>query len=309
MVYKDANKLYVDILKSLSTNGNITGKRRELIFQTYTLNDLDKNILFFPFAQRNWPWILRECSDRIMGIPNPGTSAKYSSNWENRKEQSGLYSYHYSDRLKDQMKNCLSTKPQARDKIISVWDREDFFTKSRQPCTIIMQPILEYDKKMSLIVYMRNNDMINIFPSDIFIHSTYFKYWCANFGIEYKNLYWVSAVAYYQKKRDEMKFVDRLLKDWKDDYRSCKIKSSTWNKDFIEDFKNKEIFESLIEVNPDPEKIEESLSKFKTNYVKEWYKVMLLAYFKKNKKKKEFKDIFDSEFKTEFKLIKESIKL
>jgi hypothetical protein len=306
MIQDDVNKLYCEILEELHSNGKITGKRKELIFQTYTLTNLDKNVLFFPFAQRNWPWILRECSDRISNYENPGCSRSYSKNWANRLEESGLYSYHYSNRLKNQMKECLSKKKFARDKIVMVWQEGDYFIKGRQPCTIMMQPIMEYDNEMSLVVYMRNNDMVNIFPSDLFIHSTYFKYWCTVYNIEYKNLYWISAVAYYQKKRDEMKFVERLLDKWQDNYDN--IKCSKWNKDYIEDFAYKENCEVWMIMNPDFEKIQESFTKFKTDYMREWYKIMVLANLKKNKMFKEFRIIKESEWKTEFGIIKNDIK-
>ena len=114
----DINNIYYDILKELYEYGNILGKRKEIPFVTFTLTDLDKNVLFFPFAQRNWPWILRECSDRIFSIKNPGLSHWYSKNWENRIEDTGLYSYHYSDRMNGQMEKLLRTKLHARDKNI-----------------------------------------------------------------------------------------------------------------------------------------------------------------------------------------------
>jgi hypothetical protein len=299
-VFDDINDAYFEILQIIYDKGQLKGKRKEVPFLTFTLTDLDKNVLFFPFSQRNWPWILRECSDRIFGVKNPGTSFQYSKNWKNRIEDSGLYSYHYSDRLNGQMEKLLSSKVHSRDKIIHVWEKDDYHSKSRQPCTIIMQPFTEADNRLSMIVYMRNNDMINIFPSDIFIHSTYLKYWAVKRNLAYGNIYWVSAIAYYQKKRDRLKFVERLLQQWSLNYRKANIAPVKWNHEFYSDFAKKEILEKQLRdgLNIDLENIQ-------TPYIKEWLKIMLLYHLKKDKD--EFKKIYDSTWLTEFGLLKDSI--
>ena len=301
IISNDVNQVYLKILELISTEGKIKGKRRETIFLTFTLFDVNKNVLFFPFAQRNWPWILREASDRIFNVKNPGLSYKYSKNWENRIEPSGLYSYHYANRLDKQMDEVLSKKIHSRDKIISVWEKSDYNLEGRQPCTIIMQPIMEDDNKMSLVVYMRNNDVINILPSDIFIHSTYFKYWATKKGIEYKNLYWVAGVAYYQKKRDVLEFPQRLIRDWKDDY--TKITPTRWNQEIISDLESKENIESNF-INLDASL--NSISNLKTDYVKEWTKIMLLHKLKREKNSI-LRDILSEDWKTEFKIIRDSL--
>jgi len=308
--YKDINDAYLDILHDIKDTGQIKAKRRELPFLTFTLTDMNKNILFFPFAQRNWPWILRECSDRIFSVTNPGLSYYFSKNWENRIEDSGLYSYHYANRLNGQMKEALSKKIHSRDKIIQVWKKSDYSLKGRQPCTIIMQPIVEHDNKMSLVVYMRNNDMINIFPSDIFIHTTYFKYWCVKYDIEYKNLYWISAVAYYQKKRDKLKFAERLIEQWADTYQN--IISTKWNIDVTKDLEIKENYErSMLLAKESGARYtiaHQCLEQLKTDYGREWFKIAMLKIFKIDKNKKAFNAVKKSKWFTEFNLIKDSIK-
>lgn len=86
----DINRIYFNAINDLYNSGNIVGKRKEQPFLTFTLTNSDKNILLAPlFAHRNWPWILRECSDRLFGIKNPGIAFRYSKNWENRQEDSG----------------------------------------------------------------------------------------------------------------------------------------------------------------------------------------------------------------------------
>lgn len=306
MIIDDINAGYLEIIKRLSEEGIVKGKRRELVFLNFTLTDMDKNILFFPFAQRNWPWILREASDRIFGVENPGTSFKYSKNWENRIEDSGLYSYHYANRLNGQMKELLSKKIHARDKIVQVWQKEDSYIKGRQPCTIIMQPIMEADDKLSLVVYMRNNDMINIFPSDVFIHSTYFKYWATHYGYEYKNLYWIAGVAYYQKKRDVLEFPRRLLNEWKDDYSI--VKTTKWDKILIEELSLKEDIEKGFEdATKDDRYFIDAISLFNSAYVREWYMIMLLAHAKQTNDKEMFDSAYNRHWETEFSLIRESI--
>lgn len=307
--FDDANDAYKEIIKTVLLNGELKGKRREIPFLTFTLTDLDKNILLFPFAQRNWPWILRECLDRIYGIENPGIAYRYSKQWENRIEESGLYSYHYSNRLNGQMQEALSKKIHGRDKIISVWQKSDYTLKGRQPCTILMQPIMEADNKMSLAIYMRNNDVINILPSDIFIHSTYFKYWATRYGIEYKNLYWVAAIAYYQKKRDTTGFASRLVNQWKSLY-SANLISTRWTKEVLIDLGEEARLEHSWYYEPhllQPPSYVKAVSRFQTDYIREWYKIMLLAYFKKIKAKDEFQEIQNSEWRTEFGHLKESI--
>lgn len=307
MVASDINDIYYKVLYDIKNKGQLKAKRRERYFLTFTLSDMDKNILFFPFAQRNWPWILREVSDRIFQKNNPGIAYNYSKNWENRIEDSGYFSYHYADRLNDQMNEVLSKRKQSRDKIVQVWKPGDYQLDGRQPCTITMQPFLEEDDKMSLIVYMRNNDMINIFPSDVFIHSTYFKYWAVENNIEYKNLYWVSAVAYYQKKRDKLSFVERLLNQWNTDYNSSGISSHIWTKETNSDLRLKEHYEAINIWNSKPSKVIESLSKFKTDYISDWMKIMILANYKKQGKKTEFDEIYNLDFNSEFSEIKNSI--
>lgn len=307
MVESDVNNLYYDILSDLKNDGKLNAKRREKYFLTFTLNNMNRNILFFPFAQRNWSWILREASDRIFQVSNPGKAFNYSKNWENRIEDSGYFSYHYSDRLNSQMEDLISKRKQSRDKIIQVWKEGDYELDGRQPCTIIMQPLMEDDGKMSLIVYMRNNDMINIFPSDVFIHSTYFKYWAIENNIEYKNLYWIAAVAYYQKKRDKLNFIERLLDQWELDYSKAKVEPHVWTKETNEDLRLKEHYESINIWDSKIDKVIESISNFKTDYVRDWMKIMMLANYKKQGKKNEFNSIYDLEFNSEFSIIKKSI--
>jgi len=306
--FSDVNDAYFEILKDLQGSGHIKGKRKELPFLTFTLSNIDQNILFFPFSQRNWPWILRECSDRLFSVKNPGIAARYSKNWENRKEFDGLFSYHYSDRLNGQMERMFSKKIHSRDKIVMVWDKADYNIDSRQPCTIILQPIMEHDNKMSMVVVMRNNDAINILPSDIFIHSTYLKYWCAKSNIEYKNIYWVASIVYYQKKRDEMKFVDRLIEQWSDDYTKLKIKTTHWTPDIIKDLQVKEEVEELARtVRPSSWAFSEWISHISSPYVSDWTKIMLLAEAKKQKDREIFKEIFNQKWDSEFNSIKNSI--
>lgn len=301
MVKDDINDLYLSVMRDVQEYGEIKAKRREIIFLTFTLTNMDKNVLFFPFAQRNWPWILREASDRIFNVGNPGTAYKYSKNWENRIEGSGYFSYHYANRLASQMDNVLSKRIQSRDKIVQVWQTGDYDLEGRQPCTITMQPVMENDDKMSLIVYMRNNDMVNIFPSDIFIHSTYFKYWAAKHDIKYKNLYWVAAVAYYQKKRDELKFVERLVEQWTNNYDS--ITPTMWTKELTDQLALKELFERQFPKSD----FESQLKELSIPYVNEWYRIMLLAQFKQQKMKSEFEYVQQMKWQTEFSLLKDSI--
>jgi len=304
---KDINNIYQEILYDLKKNGQIKAKRREKYFLTFTLSNMDKNILFFPFAQRNWPWILREASDRIFNKTNPGTAFNYSKNWENRIEDSGYFSYHYADRLGNQMNDMLSKRKQSRDKIVQVWQQGDYQLNGRQPCTIIMQPFLEEDDKMSLIVYMRNNDMINIFPSDVFIHSTYFKYWAVENDIEYKNLYWMSAIAYYQKKRDQLNFVNRLLDAWSLNYQTGKYEPHKWTKETVEDLKLKEHYESINLWDSGPDKLIKDISNFKTNYIKDWFKIMALGNYKLQGNRNNFLKVYNTIFDSEFREIKKSI--
>jgi thymidylate synthase len=306
--YCDVNYAYFEILKNIQNQGKIKGKRKEIYFMTFSLTNIDKNVLFFPFAQRNWPWILRECSDRMFGIKNPGIAARYSKNWENRKEEGGLFSYHYSDRLNGQMEKAFLKKIHSRDKIISVWDKSDSDIDGRQPCTIVLQPFMEDDNKMSMLCIFRNNDAINILPSDIFIHSTYLKYWCAKSNIEYKNIYWVSAIAYYQKKRDEMKFVDRLLDKWKDSYQSLNVERTRWNQDTIKDLQVKEEIEEIAReglVNMGA--LKDHLSHIVSSYVSEWTKIMVMAEAKIVKDKNTFDYLVNDPWYTEFGKIKDSI--
>jgi hypothetical protein len=311
-VRDDINNIYYDILKKLFEDGQLKGKRKGVPFLTFTLTNLDKNILFFPFAQRNWPWILRECSDRLFGISNPGLSSWYSKNWENRKEDNGLYSYHYSDRMNGQMEQLLRGRLHSEDKILQVWERDDYTSKGRRPCTIIMHPIMEHDGRMSMVVYMRSNDMINLFPSDIFIHSTYLKYWATKKKIPYANIYWVAAHAYYQKKRDKLRFVERLLEEWENDYEGFGIEPTHWDNTTIEELQYKEKYEQKVIAQPEKEvpakELINEITSFRPGYVREWYKIMIIAQFKKMKMKNEFDDVYNTLFDTEFSLIKESIK-
>jgi len=162
---------------------------------------------------------------------------------------------------------------------------------------------------MSLIVYMRNNDMINIFPSDIFIHTSYFKYWCVKNNIEYKNLYWISAVAYYQKKRDFLNFTQRIINQWKDSYDN--IQTTKWDKNLIEELELKEEHEKKILLSTSKQrtyKIPIFISNLKNDYVKEWYKIIGLKLSRLDSNKDSFDNIFNSTWNTEFKLIKDTIK-
>jgi thymidylate synthase len=205
------------------------------------------------------------------------------------------------------MERLLGTKVHSRDKIVHVWERDDYYAKGRQPCTIIMQPFTEADNRLSMIVYMRNNDMINIFPSDIFIHSTYLKYWAIKRKLEYGNIYWVSAIAYYQKKRDKLKFTKRLLEEWKHNYYIAQIKPTHWDRDILDDLELKERYEAKLRGEEIDLEYGPALSDFRTDYVREWCKIMTLYHYRASKLKDQFEELSRSAWHTEFGLIKDSI--
>ena len=140
------------------------------------------------------------------------------------------------------------------------------------------------------------------------IHSTKLIY-CLKYG----KIYWVSAIAYYQKKRDKLRFVERLLTEWGNrDYEGLDIEPTKWDKNTIEELQLKEEFEQKAILQPkkdiEANKLIQAVDYFNSTYVKEWYQIMLLAQFKKLKLKDEFQEVFNTRFTTEFGIIKEHIK-
>jgi hypothetical protein len=115
-------------------------------------------------------------------------------------------------------------------------------------------------------------------------------------------LYWVAAVAYYQKKRDELNFIKRLIDQWAKNYNG--ISATKWDSKIIDDYHLKEQCEQKgVEYWKD--KFKNKL--FESSYIDEWFKIMLLARFKMANMKEQYRELYNMSFNTEFSFIKEKM--
>ena len=245
-------EIYIDLLKQVSTKGELEGKTRDLVSVSFCLTDPTKNFLMF---KKNWKWCFQELLDRMSGIfelheyyQNPGMAYNFRHTWRKKMEkEGGRFDYSYGEAYAKQIPAIikqLKKQKTSREAIISVWDRRylvDQKNFQRRPCTLTNHLLIR-NKKLYSLVNMRSNDLINLLPYDVFHHTCLQQYIADQLGLELGSYIHSVSHLYYPKirERDGRKFIERTIDTLEERVESglCHtdiplLTSSELNEDFI----------------------------------------------------------------------------
>lgn len=277
----DWGHTYKKILSQIRHKGDLLGKSKT-IFNLYFELDPDQ-VLIMP--EKNWKWAFVELYDRFdENFENPGNSYKFRPHWQKKLEaEGGKFCYHYNERLWPGLWDAyylLKRNRYERDAVVSVFNSSDLVRESypRTPCTLGLHFYSDSRKTLNLQVTMRANDVVNLLIYDVFHHSMLLRWMASKLGMKVGKYQHFSTIAYYQKKREERGYIDRLLKSdikyYKIDSiesfdvelnevisRAIKVRGVLLNSDFMSDF-SKLLFYLWEEQEP----------KFETEFFKEAFK-------------------------------------
>lgn len=216
-------QLYRELLNTVSTQGELEGKTRDLPGVYIELTDPNQSMLAI---KKNWEWCFQETFDRFsgaLGFPptfqNPGHSWKYRVNWAKKlKKEGGLFHYAYGESFLYQLPAVikqLKKQRTSREAIISIWSDKYLLEQgafNRRPCTLTLHFMIR-NKKLLLFVNMRSNDLINLFPYDVFHHTFIQKYIASKLNLGLGSYHHFTSHMYYPKKRERegREFISRTL--------------------------------------------------------------------------------------------------
>lgn len=211
----DWGHTYKKILSQIRHKGELLGKSKT-IFNLYFEVDPDQ-VLILP--EKNWRWAFVELYDRFdKSFENPGTSYKFRPHWQKKLEnEGGKFCYTYFERLWPGLwdaYNLLKRNKLERDAVVPIFDCSDLVREEypRTPCTTALHFYCEDKDSLNLQVTMRANDVVNLLIYDVFHHSMLLRWMASKLGIKVGKYQHFSTIAYYQKKREERGYIDRLLK-------------------------------------------------------------------------------------------------
>jgi hypothetical protein len=239
----DWGHTYKRILNWINYKGTMLGKSKTL-FNLYFEVDPDQ-VLILP--QKNWKWAFTELYDRFDSkFENPGTSVNHRPHWQRKLEaEGGKFCYTYNERLWPALWDAealLKRNKYERDAVVTVFNPGDIVRERlpRSPCTIGLHFYSSDKETLNLQVTMRANDVVNLLIYDVFHHSMLLRWMASRLKMNVGTYQHFSTIAYYQKKREERGYVERLLKE---DIKYYKI-------DPIEDFETElnEVMNRVIKV-------------------------------------------------------------
>ena len=219
------NQIYREMLLTVSQTGILEGKTRDLLSTQVVLTDPTFNLIGL---DKNWRWCFQELLDRmsgsvVSGFPssrqNPGLAFIYRPAWKAKlAKEKGRFHYSYGDIYKDQVpaiiKQLKSTKT-SREAILNMWHGDYLLnqkTYNRRPCTLTIHFMVR-EKKLHCWVNMRSNDIINLFPYDVFHHTMLQQYIAARLGLGLGHYHHSSSHSYYPKKRERAgrRFLEKTI--------------------------------------------------------------------------------------------------
>ena len=212
----DWGTIYKGILSQIRYNGELMGKSKT-IFNLFFEIDPDQ-VLIMP--EKNWRWAFVELYDRFdSNFSNPGNAYRFRPHWKKKLDnENGEFCYTYNNRLwptVDRVYDILRKNKYERDAVIPVFDSNDVrrLVVPRTPCTLNLHFYLDYSKSLNLQVNMRANDVVNLLIYDVFHHSMLLRWMSSKLELPIGKYQHFTTIAYYQKKREERGYIDRLLKE------------------------------------------------------------------------------------------------
>lgn len=144
---------------------------RELVGFTFRLNDPRRRELtngvrgYHPvFARANFLWMLGQRDDHAW-------IERFNDKGAGLAEVDGHYPGAHGRRMGNQLQrviDLLREDPTSRRAVISIYDREDLFTHSRDiPCVLELQ-LLRRNDRVECVTHMRSQNTVFVMPYDVF---------------------------------------------------------------------------------------------------------------------------------------------
>ena len=231
----DWGQTYKAILNQVKYKGVLLGKSKTIYNLFF---EIDPNEVFI-LPEKNWKWAFVELFDRFDDqYENPGHSYQFRPHWKAKLDkEGGTFVYNYNDRLWPSVEEAIRILKQGkldRDAVVSVWRLHDISREkgTRTPCTLNLHFYIDNNDKVNLNVNMRTNDVVNLLIYDVFHHSMVLQYVASSLDMQVGKYSHFTPLAYYQKKREERGYIDRLVEE---EIRTYRIESDGIP---VEDFDN-----------------------------------------------------------------------
>jgi len=210
---------YKAILNHIYYKGKMVAKSKTAYGIYFEINPDQVLIL----SEKNWKWAMVELFDRFNpNYKNPGYSHEYRPHWAAKLEkEGGQFIYNYNDRIwpaLDHVVSILKKNKHERHAVLNIFDNSDIDPAlgiSRIPCTLSLHFFVN-DNKVNLQVNMRTNDAVNLLIYDVFHHSMLQRYVASSLKLELGLYRHFSSIMYYQKKREERGYINKLLERFND---------------------------------------------------------------------------------------------
>ena len=186
----------------------------------------------------------------------------------------------YKEEYIEQARAIISVMGSTNVELAAIFGVDDLVRAKlpRSPCTLGLHFYCVNKEVLNLQATMRTNDVVNLLIYDVFHHSMLLRWMAAELKMKVGKYQHFSTIAYYQKKREERGYIDRLLKEdikyYKIDLienfdielnevvtRALKVRGIFLNSDFMSDFS--QLLFCLLEGQE---------SKYKTEFFKEAFK-------------------------------------
>lgn len=214
-------EIYVRLLETLESEGEIIAKSKTIPFVNIHLKDPSNNLLNI---RKNWIWALHEGINRLSFhnpyMMNPGTAYLFRPNWGKKLEkEGGFFHYSYGELYSPQIQALLKVlkAKSEREGILTVWDSKYLINRSaflRRPCTLNLH-FFRVKDELNCVANMRTVDVMNLLPYDIFHHTMLQRIIATELDLDLGEFSLNASFAYYQKKRDVTGSVINTIKKLK----------------------------------------------------------------------------------------------
>ena len=297
-----AETVYNILLNKMKLYGKIHGKTRELLNVNLIIYHPTNN---FIRLRKNWAWCTWEMFDRLdPDFKNPGHSYIFRPNWQRKLEkEGGTFNYTYGDAYKKHIPDVLNRlrSKSTRECVLTMWQNSYLTDPGRTPCTLTLHFMIR-EERLHLFVTMRTNDVINLLPYDIWQHTTLQMVIASLLGLKLGDYHHHVHQAYWQKKRDNMPYVnnaiDILSNSERYDLPPDDISYFEEDLKFLIYFANSALAGKFSEID----QLDESKNLIKSTLIREWLFVLISSYakFQYNNKiefqftRPDFKFIYDN---------------
>lgn len=204
--------VYLNILKRIKEQGEILAKNKCIFNLNFEISPDDILIL----KEKNWKWALVELFDRFNPqYVNPGFSYNFRPHWKRKLiSEGGKFCYNYNERISKQLDdvfNLLNSNKKSKHAVITVFNSEDLLSKLRVPCTLSLHFYTNKRNALDMHVNMRTNDVVNLLIYDVFHHAMIQRFLASRLRLDLGTYSHHCSIAYYQKKRENIGYIDRLI--------------------------------------------------------------------------------------------------